>query len=270
MAGMVPPEPGVYVGNEYYYYRGSAAQAVRNGNVELGVNITLNADVASAAFVTDRKIFGGTYAFDVVIDYLWADLDANLVTPLGPHPVSLGNSGIGDSIVEPVLLGWHEGNFNWNVGLLILVPTGNYSTGQLNVGRNVWAAMPQAGMTWFDPQSGLDLSALFTYVTMSKNTATDYQSGDIAQVDWAVGLHLDPQWEVGVAGNIVEQVGPDRGSGAKLGPFRAESFGVGPAVTYNAKIGRFPVSFSARWETDLVHHNTFDGDVVSVSATIVL
>jgi hypothetical protein len=107
---------------------------------------------------------------------------------------------------------------------------------------------------------------------MTNNTATNYQSGDIVHLDWAIGEHFGEKgaWEAGIAGNVVEQISGDSGSGAQLGPFKAESFGLGPAISYQTVLGHVPLSLAARWEHDLTHHNTFDGDVVSLSATAVL
>jgi len=272
MSGILPPEPGAYVTTTYYYYNGTADAEVRDGRVELGIDTTLNAGLLTGTFVTDWKFLGGQYAFGATIDYLGVDLAATIATQLGDRHISLGNDGIGDSIVTPIILGWHDGNLHWNTGLSVYVPTGSYSNGELNTGRNIWALFPQFGMTYFDPKSGLDVSGTLTYVTMTKNDATDYQSGDILQLDWAIGEHFGEKgaWEAGIAGNLVEQIGADSGSGAQLGPFKAESFGLGPAVSYQTVLGHVPVNFGVRWEHDLTHHNTFDGDVVSVSATAVL
>jgi len=272
MSGILPPDPAAYVTTNYYYYSGTADSDVRNGQVELGVDVTLNAGLLSGTFVTDHHFLGGQYAFGATIAYLGVDLDATIASQLGSKEISLANDGIGDSIVTPVILGWHDGNLHWNTAMSVYVPTGAYSKNELNIGRNIWAFMPQFSMTYFDPKVGLDVSGTLTYVTMSRNDATDYQSGDIVHLDWAVGEHFGEKgaWEAGIAGNVVEQICGDSGSGARLGPFKAESFGLGPALSYQTVLGRVPVSFTARWEHDLTHHDTFDGDVVSIAATAVL
>jgi hypothetical protein len=272
MSGILPPEPGAFVTSTYYHYNGTADSAVRNGEVELGIDATLNAGLLSSTFVTNWKFLGGQYAFGATIDYLGLDLEASLSDPLDSHHVSLGNEGIGDSIVTPIILGWHDGNLHWNTSLSVFVPTGSYAKDELSVGRNIWAVFPQFSMTYFNPKNGLDVSGTLTYVTMTRNTATDYQSGDIMHLDWAVGAHFGAKgaWEAGVAGNLVQQIGPDTGAGAKLGPFKAQSFGLGPSLSYQAALGHVPISLNARWEHDLTHHDTFDGDVVSVSTAAVL
>jgi len=268
MSGVLPPDAGFYLTNSYYFFKGSAGREVRNGNVEADVNVELNADFLDATFVSDWHVLGATYAYGVAVDYAWANLDASVQTPRGGINLSAQDDAIGDSFLQPIILGWHDGVLNWTLAMNIYVPTGAYQLRQLNIGRNVWGFMPQFGFTYFNPDTGLDISGTLVYVTMTENTATQYQSGDILHLDWALGKHFGA-WEFGVNGNIVEQLGADRGSGARLGPFKAESLGIGPGLSYATTIGSTPANFAARWERDFNAHNTFRGDVVVASATFV-
>ena len=269
MSGVLPPQPGIYGNTIYYRFSGSAGREVRDGNVETNVNLTLNGSFLQGVDVTDLHFLGATYAFGAAVDYLWLNLDASVATPFRSANLDASNNAIGDSFITPIMLGWHDGDLNWNLGMNIFVPTGEFQLRQLNTGRNVWGFLPQFGFTYFDPKSGWDLSGTLVYVSMTENTTTNYQSGDILHLDWAIGKHFGPQWEVGVTGNVVQQVGADSGSGAKLGPFKAESLGIGPGVNYSTMLGSTPTVISARWERDFDAHNTFKGDVVLASATFV-
>jgi hypothetical protein len=270
MAGVMPPAPGLYTSDDYYYYHGRADSEVRNGNVEFGVDVTLNADLLAGLYVTDWHFLGGTYAAGGAVDYIWADLDASLETRLGGRNISLTNSGIGDSLLIPFLLGWNYGNLHWNVGLNVYVPTGAYSVRELSVGKNVWGFMPQFAVTYFDPKTGLDFSGTFVLTALTNNAATDYQSGDMFNLDWAIGKHFGAkgEWEGGIMGNLVHQISGDSGTGARLGPFEADSSAIGPGISYSTALGRFPASFTARWEHDFHAENTFRGDLALVTATI--
>ena len=271
MSGVVPPQEGLYVTDIFYYFNGSVGAEVRNGAVELGVKTTLDVDFLEGTYVTDVHILGGQYAFGGAIGWAWADLSATVETPLGNRHVKLASNGFADSLIIPAVLGWHSGAFNWSIALPVYMPTGQYNLHQLSVGKNIWAFLPTFAITYFDPASGWDVSGNFVYVTQGNNSATDYQSGDLIQLDWAVGMHFGEKeaWEAGVTGNVVQQIGADSGSGAKLGPFKAQSFGLGPSISYTGAIGSTPVSFSAKWEHDLDTHNTFKGDVATVSLTAV-
>jgi hypothetical protein len=270
MAGILPPMPGLYASDIYYYYHGSAGAEVRNGNVELGIDTTLNANLLQGLYVTDWHFLGGTYAAGGVVDYLWVDLDASIQTPLGSRQASLTNAGIGDSLLIPAVLGWNDGNLHWTAAMYIYAPTGAYDGHSLSVGKNIWAFMPQFALTYFDPTTGFDVSGTLVYVTMTNNDVTQYQSGDMLNLDWAVGKHFGAkgEWEAGIVGNLVQQISGDSGAGAKLGPFEASSYGIGAAVSYSTALGDIPASFSARWEHDIDAKDTFKGDIAMVTATL--
>jgi hypothetical protein len=190
MSGYVPPQAGVYVSNIYYFFHGSVGSEVRNGHVELGIDVTLNADFLEGEYVTNAKVLGGQFAFGGAIGWAWANLDATVTSPLANRDVSLHASGFADMLLMPASLGWHDGNFHWNLTAMVYVPSGHYSTDELSVGKNVWGFMPQFAMTYFDPQTGWESSGAFIYSTLSRNAATDYQSGDVLHLDWAIGKHF--------------------------------------------------------------------------------
>jgi len=270
MSGFVPPEEGFYGSAPNYYFSGSAGANTRNGFVEFGINTTMDVQFLQGLYVTDWSLLGGQYAFGGAIAWAWLNLSASLNTPIGGINVDLSNNAFADSLWQPAVFAWHEGNFNWNVVFNIYAPTGFYSpniTTGLSIGRNIWAFMPQFSLTYFDPKTGWDASGSLIYVTQSNNNATDYQSGDLINLDWALGDHFGAalEWEAGVAGNLVEQISPDTGSGAKLGSFEASSFGLGPALSYSTKFYGVPVNMGAKWEHDVYARNTFKGDVVTVT-----
>ena len=269
MSGYIPTEPGFIVNKSLYIFDGSADASVRNGRIEFGADLNMHAGFLQGAYVTGATLFGGTYAFAGAVAYAKADLTATLDSPVGGTAISQEDDGIADSVIVPIIIGWHAGNWHMNASLPILVPTGDYNLGHLSVGKNVWAFMPQFAVTWFDPMSGWDVSGAFSLVFHGNNDETDYQSGTIFHLDWAIGKHFGA-WELGVAGNIVAQISDDSGTGAQLGGFRAESFGLGPAINYNGMLFRRPMTISAKWQPDLSATNTFKGDVIMASLLLVL
>ena len=67
----------------------------------------------------------------------------------------------------------------------------------------------------------------------------------------------------------MQQITDDSGSGARLGAFRMQSFGIGPAIAYTAMLGRAPLTISAKWQHDISATNTVEGDVVTASLAFV-
>ena len=268
MSGYIPPQPSVIMNKIFYNFDGSADASVRNGRAEFGVDVTLDAGLLQGVYVTGARLFGGTYAFGGAVGYARVELSATLDSPAGGIAISQKDDGIADSVVVPIIVGWHDGNLHMNASLPIYIPTGDYNLGHVSVGKNTWAFMPQFAVTWFDPMTGWDVSGAFSLVFSTNNDETDYQSGALLHIDWAVGKHFGA-WELGIAGNIVEQISDDTGAGAILGGFRAESFGLGPAVNYNGMLFRRPLTVSAKWQPDLSATNTFKGDVIMASFLLV-
>ena len=269
MAGVLPPQPGLYLGADNYAFRGTAGREVRNDAIELNADVGFDAGFLTGTYVSDLHFLDATYAATAVFGYSGMNLTASVATPLGSLSESVSNSGLTDSFITPITLGWHDGNWNWLVAANAYVPTGSFQLRQLNIGRNVWAAMPQASLTYFDPQTGIDLSGTLVYVIQSENNTTNYQSGNVLNFDWAAGMHFGPQWEAGVQGNVVEQTTGDSGSGAKLGAFEARSAGIGPGVSYTTKLGDTPTIATFKWERDFAARNTFSGNILVASATFV-
>jgi hypothetical protein len=270
MSGYLPPQSGLIIVNPiYYHYDGTVGASVRNGHVEFGVDVGLNAGLLSGAYTTGLKIFGADYAVGAVLGWVWADISATLDAQIGGIHISQSENGFGDTLFTPLILGWHTGNLHVMASLPIYAPTGAYTTTHLSVGKNIWAFMPGVAVTWFDPMSGWDVDGAFTLVFQTNNTATDYQSGDLFHLDWAIGKHIG-EWEIGVQGNFAEQFTDDSGTGARRGAFRLDSIGIGPAVNYSTMLGPAPLTFSVKWEPDVHAKNTFKGNVIMASLVVVL
>ena len=105
---------------------------------------------------------------------------------------------------------------------------------------------PQFSITYYDQNTGLDLSAGLTYVINTENHATNYLTGNIFDLDWAVGKQLNPVWKIGVVGYLMEQVTGDRGSGATLGSDKASVWAVGPAATYSFDVNKMLLNVLAK------------------------
>ena len=270
MSGLIPPNPGLVVGNPIYYaFDGSAGASVRDGQIEIGADVAMDAVFLQGLYVTGWQLFGGTYSIGGAVAYAWVDLSAEATGPLGGSAGFLRTeNGVADSIIMPLNVSWHSGNWHVNAGVSFYAPTGGYTRNALSVGRNMWAVWPSFAVTWFDMANGWDISSAFTFVIPGENDATNYQSGVVFHMDWAIGKHFGA-WEIGVQGNIVEQITDDSGSGAQLGAFRMESFGIGPAVNYTAMVRNSPLTFSAKWIPDISATNTFEGDVVMASLAFV-
>lgn len=263
----VEPGPGVLVRNDVYVYSGKERSTIPQGKVAAGLHLYLNA--LSVTAITPYQILGGNYAFAVrgAVTHVYAD--RSLTTVRGTGTVSNRLTAFSDMVVNPLILGWHAGNFHWNFVTTLWLPTGNYdSTRVVNTGKNAWAWSPQIAGTYLDPETGWDLSAALAIVYSSENTTTHYRSGDVLHIDAAAGKRVAPGITLGVAGYIMEQLTGDSGAGATFGDRKASVLGVGPAARFTVKGGEHPVVLVAKYYREFSAHNTTQGDTGMLSMRI--
>jgi hypothetical protein len=277
-AGILPTAPGVYFRTDAYHYQGSAERTVFNGFVQLGVEQELTATIATLTYITPWKILGGTYAFGIVPAMMAVDVTVGIGLPqitgplgrtFGPFNFEFGETNLapGDTGIIPVLLGWHEGNFHWNFATFVLGPTGDYSTKQLaNTGLNHWTIMPRVAATYFDPKSGWQLNGSAIYVFNFENEATDYESGEILNLEGNITKNLG-RWGVGVTAYAMIQTTPDTGAGARLGAFESRVNGIGPMLTYTLGDPKDPLTFIAKYYKEFDAENTFEGESFDIAVT---
>jgi hypothetical protein len=261
LSGVLPTDPGLYLRNDVLYYNGAIDATLIGGKVRLGLNQWSVSDVISPTIVTPFNILGGTYAFGGIVPVSKLNVDIGIDTAKGGMNSSDSTVNLDDVYVNPIILGWSAGNFHWMALVSIAMPAGPYNKNNLaNTGLNYWSVQPQFSITYLDPATGLDVSAAFAYVINSENRATNYLTGNIFHLDWAVGKQLDPTWKVGVVGYLMEQVTGDSGSGATLGADKASVWALGPAATYSFAINGRPFTLIAKWTHEIAATNTFLGN----------
>ncbi|MGD9501022.1 MAG: transporter [Methyloceanibacter sp.] len=277
--GIVPPQPGFYFRTDAYHYNGDAGATIFDGLVQLGVDQDYTATIAALTYVTPWKILGGTYAVAVAPSVVAMNVDVGLSLPrltgplgmqtVGPFAFEIGDTNLdfGDTAFAPLVLGWNAGKFHWNVAVFGFAPTGDYSTRQLaNTSLNHWAIMPRFAATYFDPATGWQATGAVVYSFNFENPATDYESGDILNLEGAITKNFGPLG-VGAVGYAMIQTTGDSGSGAKLGSFESRVYGAGPIVTYMLGDPRNPLTFIAKYYQEFDAENTFEGRTFDVAVT---
>jgi hypothetical protein len=159
MAGFVPP-PGTYFIDVNYYYAGDASGSAavgvalrRLGNltIEADVNIDANAyvNMPSVLWVAPGKVLGGNVGFGAIVPVGRKSVDVDLdvlATLTLPPPLNRtlqagrrfnfedSSTEFGDPILN-ALIGWHQGNWHWNIGTLVNVPIGPWSNDSIRASR---------------------------------------------------------------------------------------------------------------------------------------
>lgn len=279
-SGILPPQPGLYIRNDAYHYAGEVDATVFNGLVQIGVQEEYLADIFALTYVTSAKILGGTYAFAVAPSLVDMHIDVGVGisrfnVPVGPIDVTVGPFSFafsdsefaqGDTAFAPLILGWSSGNLYWNFALFGFAPTGEYNVHQLaNTSLHHWSVMPRLAATYFDPKTGWEISGAAIYSVSWENPTTEYETGNILNLEGAITKNFGPLG-VGAVGYAMVQTTPDSGPGARLGSFESRVFGIGPILSLTLGGNTpAPLTLLVKWYHEFDAENTFEGDVVDAA-----
>jgi hypothetical protein len=269
---VLPGEPGVGVFNYFAYYNGSAGASRQfpiGGQIAANVDATSYADSPGLFWVTPLKIFGAYYAPGVAIPFVWTDVKAQVTGPLG-NTVSRSDSvsGLGDITLYPVALSWTAWSTNLHVDFFggIYAPTGDYQANRLaNQGLGYWTFEPGILISYLGQKNGIEVSTYIGYDINTKNTVTDYQSGQQFHIDVTLAQHF-PLGKgfagIGANGFYLQQTTGDIGSGARLGSFEEMTAGIGPVLSYAGQIGKIPFAAEVKWLPQIGTQNTLKGNYI--------
>jgi hypothetical protein len=254
-----PQQPGLNWGSIYYHTSVSAgsevsfSRQVTRGNITVNLNgnavgsLKADADIGIAipTYVFAQPVLGGQAAMSLLVPIgrNTTSVDATLNGQLGPIPfnVSAGRTdtagGLGD-LIPQFSLRWNAGVHNFMTYMTGGIPVGVYDPRSLaNMGIGHAAIDGGGGYTYFNPQTGHELSGMLGFTYNFKNTQTQYQSGVDMHFDWGASQFLNQQVHVGLVGYAYQQLTNDSGSGDRVSDFKSRVFGVGPQIGYIFPIG---------------------------------
>lgn len=248
----IPPFPGTYALSQANYYSANRSNDGNGNKLPIDFSLKTYSNTFRLLHVSDIKLAG-------------ADVWGQLVVPVVHGDLSvMGRDDTQTSIADAIGtlgLAWHMDNHSLVFGLDVAAPTGRYKKeNMLNIGTNHWSIQPVLGYKYFDPQ-GLDVSFVPRLVFNTKNTATDYTSGDELYVEYAVGWNFGPA-KVGVVGYAYRQLTDDKGRGVGSDGNRGKAFAIGPSLTYNFTPG---LHVSGSWQRELVAEHRTQGDALWVN-----
>ena len=266
-AGITPP-PGVFFNNDTYFYSGNIGGGRTlplGGLLIANVSATSWINLPTTLWVTPAKIFGGDVAFSLTAPVVGEPrVNAALLVnsprfgPIGVNVID-ANTAVSDLFLQS-FIGWHSGNFHWQLGIGGIIPSGTYVAGQLsNISLNRPAIDLFGTFTWLDPALGWDLSAAAGFTFNQTNTATDYRTGDEFHLEWAATKYLTKEFTIGLVGYYYQQLTPDSGVGASLGAFEGRVVALGGTIGYTFEIGKTPVSTRLKVYREFAVQNRMEG-----------
>ncbi len=234
-------------------------------------SIDVNAYAIALTYVTEHKILGGTYGFTIVPAFT----DNRFQAPI----ISINekvDTGLTDTYIQPITLGWNTKRADFTAGLGIYVPTGSYEAGaDDNLGMGMWSFEISGGTTlYLDDAKSWTFATTAFYETHTKKDGTDIKVGDILTLEGGLGKsYMGGALSVGVAYYAQWKVTGDD-PGHDLQPVFDEyfgkhrGFGVGPEVTIPIATKKKIIAFiNARflWETGI--RSQLEGTTFTLAAS---
>ncbi len=255
-------EPGLQVANTVFFLSGDAGAAVLQGKVNAGLDITMALDIVSASYTFEQKVLGATYTVGAAIPFGYAKLEATITTAGGGSSFAERDSfNIADIALVPLELTWTIDNFSIQLGEAIYAPTGAYDVDEVvNIGLNHWGFDTTLAVTYFNPETGTEVSVAPGVIFNTENDDTDYQTGTEFHLDFTANQFLSETFALGIRGYYYNQFTGDSGSGARLGDFQGESFGLGPGFIWFPAFADGKLAVLGKWIHDFDATNRFESD----------
>ena len=282
IAVATPPDPGFYLLNFNYFYQAKESRTILQGraNVDLNIHSYANITVPFYAFAT--PVLGARFSIGGFVPLAYGSLEGSLVTPQGSRSFSTDTHGaaVGDIGLIPAFFNWTLGEHVFvNAYETIILPTGQYDVNNtVNIGRNYYSFDTVLSLTWFNKNTGTELSVVPGFMVNTKNTDTDYRTGNEFHMDYMANQFLHETFSVGFHGYYYQQVASDQVSsntqaliasfGKTTSDFKASSTGIGPAVSWIPKFGRDRLLISAKWLHDVEAENRLKADYEFVTITV--
>jgi hypothetical protein len=133
----VIPDPGITYANLALSYSASQLNGPNGNRILQGVTGTYSfwVDENILYYIPAHKILGGYFMPYVALNYATGSLVADIPEIPGIFSganLGGGGSGLADTFVEPVNIGWHLKRSDFNAGYAFTAPTGRYSAGASN------------------------------------------------------------------------------------------------------------------------------------------
>ncbi len=276
---VLPPVPGIFFDNTFYYYSGSAGgdrQFVVGGNLVAGLDGKVAADFATLLWVPSTNILGGTLAVGAVlpVGHPKVDVEAVLTGP-GGGQIAINAEDSAFVVGDPVLaatLGWNVGgNVHIAASTTVNVPIGLYREDELaNLAFHRWVVDESLGISWHDAKAGWDVSAKAGITFNGTNHFTDYDTGTEFHIEASVEKIFSPKFSAGLQIYHFNQLSGDSGEGAVLGDFKGKVTGVGATAAHNFVMGKTPVTARLRLFKEFGATNRLEGEAAFFSLTLPL
>ena len=182
------PQPGFYSALFYYRFDTDTIKDADGNTVRLPAatpgSLALTAVAPIAWYVSKAKVLGGNYGVMVVLPFANASLEA----PAFQLDQTI-DTGITDTLLRPLDLGWHTKRADVAAGFQLYIPTGRYEPGGSdNLGKGMWTYEPFIGTTvYLDEKRSVSLATTAYWEFHGKKEDSDVKVGQILSLQGGLG-----------------------------------------------------------------------------------
>lgn len=261
-AATLPPE-GFYVREYSVYYNAPEYRDKNNKIVNNDFKLNVYCQVTRLIYSSNISVLGGNLLFDAVVPFQYTD--NSFKTGQSSPRTSEDMFGLGDILLEPLLLSWHGDRYDAAIGTGLYIPTGYFSKNHpASPGKGFYTVMFTAGGTvYFDKERTWSASILSRYEVNTQQNETDITPGNDFHFEWGVGKTFNKTMTVGAAGYSSWQTTDDSGSGAT--DDRTTIYGIGPEVAFD--IPAYTTSVSLRFIKEFSGQNSSQGSIGTLTLT---
>jgi hypothetical protein len=253
-----PGVPGWSWATIYYHSdvaSGAGQQFPRGGRIDVGISGKADLAFFGPSYIFATPVLGGQASISVLAAGGWTQASAalSLTGPMG-NTFALSRTqdltSFGD-VIPQAALKWNFGTSNLMAYVQGDVPVGDYDPIRLaNLGIGHWAIDWGGGYTYFNPQTGNELSWVAGLTYNFKNPSTQYQNGVDYHFDWGASHFFNQKFQLGLVGYYFQQITDDLGTPPALDGFRSRVAAVGPQVGYLFPLGDMQgyINLKGYWE----------------------
>ncbi|MGF1687821.1 transporter [Photobacterium japonica] len=177
--------------------------------------------------------------------------------------------GVGDMVLTPAMFAYAvSDHWQTNLQLSVYAPTGHYDADRLaNTGTNYWSVEPLLALSYHQPVTGQAFNIHASLGFNAPNSATDYDSGDVARLSATFVQHallLGGLTGIGLTGEAFQQITDDSGRGATADTDKARSLAIGPVLSYQTQLDNRLLLVEFSWRHEFRSANTTEGENVAV------
>ena len=249
-AASLPPS-GLYLRDYNYCY---FADRFPGGPADFDATVYVQAP--RLIWMSEYKPLGATYGADFLIPWVYQDIKVGAA-----HQRRFG---LGDMLVEPLLLSWNQERYDVALAYGFWAPTGDFEAGRLtNPGKGYFGHMLTAGASLhLDAEKSWSISALNRFEINHENPDTDTTTGAAWTIEGGLSRSLGKTADIGVVGYVQAKLGKDSGPAAGV---RDSIAGLGPEV--NVLIPGINVFASARYIFEFAASDRPEGQLLNVTLT---